>query len=106
MTVWDSLVLGWAVVVTLLYGVRAYCVHSIREQNPGLYELLGKPFDISRYSWGFLFRVSRYSQFSELTRVLRYVIRAGQVGLVAVMVLTGLISMMLGRSLLFGSRLP
>jgi len=62
-----SFILVWVILVVMAYMLRLYCVSAIQTQSPKLYELLGKPAYISRYSWGFLRKASRHPEFQELT---------------------------------------
>src|ERR1700733_8680513 len=50
-------------------GVRAPGLLRVcySDTSPKLYELLGKPAYISRYSWGFLRKASQHPEFEELT---------------------------------------
>ena len=62
-----SFIAVWGILVAIAYALRVYCVSAIRRQSPKLYDLLGKPAYISRYSWGFLRKAPIYCEFQELT---------------------------------------
>jgi len=62
-----SFIIVWVILVVMAYMLRLYCVSAIQTQSPKLYELLGKPAYISRYSWAFLRKASKYPEFQELT---------------------------------------
>jgi hypothetical protein len=62
-----SVIVVWVSLVVVAYVLRLYCVSAIQTQSPKLYELLGKPAYISRYSWGFLRKASQHTEFLELT---------------------------------------
>jgi len=84
----------WMVLVLLLHGLRAYCVLTIRSCAPGLYERLGRPEPVSRYSWGFLQNAAQDSEFAGLPRASRHAFRAAQ-GLFGVIVLLTLVVLVL-----------
>jgi hypothetical protein len=68
-------IVAWVILAAVAYMLRVYCVSAIRTQSPKLYELLGKPAYISRYSWTFLRKASKYSEYQELTERARGAIR-------------------------------
>jgi hypothetical protein len=62
-----NFIVVWVILAVIAYLLRVFCVSAIRTQSPKLYERLGKPAYISRYSWGFLHKASTYPEFQELT---------------------------------------
>ena len=62
-----SFIVVWVILAVMAYMLRLYCVSAIQTQSPKLYELLGNPAYISRYSWGFLHKASKHPEFQELT---------------------------------------
>ena len=74
-----SFVVIWAILVVAAYILRVYCVSAIQTQSPRLYELLGKPAYISRYSWKFLRKASKHPEFQELTQRVRGALQVANV---------------------------
>jgi hypothetical protein len=74
-----SFIVAWVILVVMAYMLRLYCVSAIQRQSPKLYELLGKPAYISRYSWGFLRKASKHPEFQELTVRARSALRMASV---------------------------
>lgn len=74
-----SFIVVWVCLVAIAYALRLYCVSAIQRQSPKLYELLGKPAYISRYSWGFLRKASKHAAFQELTGRARSALRMASV---------------------------
>lgn len=95
-----SFIIVWVTLVAAAYLLRLYCVSAIRTQSPRLYELVGKPAYISRYSWGFLHKVSKYPEFQELTHGARSAVRVAIILDVTLTVLTGLLVLMWLRAFL------
>src|SRR5690349_6322600 len=87
----------WIVLVLLLHGLRAYCVLTIRSCTPGLYERLGRPEPVSRYSWGFLQNGAQDSEFAALPRASRYAFRAAQALFVVIVLLSLLVLVLVAR---------
>lgn len=83
-----SFIVVWVTLVIAAYILRLYCVSAIQKQSPKLYELLGKPAYISRYSWGFLRKASRHPEFQELTQQARSALRVASVLDVILTILT------------------
>jgi hypothetical protein len=73
-----NFIVVWVILVVIAYVLRVYCVSAIQTQSPKLYELLGKPAYISRYSWGFLRKASRHPEFQELTLRARSALRVAR----------------------------
>lgn len=86
-----SFIIAWALLVVVAYALRVYCVSAIQTQSQKLYELLGKPSYVSRYSWGFLRKASKYPEFRELTKLARNAIRFARLLDVVLTALTGLL---------------
>jgi hypothetical protein len=93
-----SFIVVWVILVVAAYMLRLYCVSAIQTQSPKLYELLGKPAYISRYSWGFLRKASRHSEFQELTQRARSALRVASVLDVILTILTILLVLMALRA--------
>ena len=74
-----NFIVVWVILVLMAYMLRLYCVSAIQRQSPKLYELLGKPAYISRYSWGFLSKASKHPEFQELTVRARSALRIASV---------------------------
>jgi hypothetical protein len=74
-----SFIVLWVSLVGVAYVLRLYCVSSIQTQSPKLYELLGKPGLMSRYSWAFLRKASKYPEYQELTERARSALRVASV---------------------------
>jgi hypothetical protein len=82
----------WVALVSVLYALRVYCVSAIKSQSPQLYEQIGKPASVSRYSWRFLYVVSRSPPFLQLTRRTRLAVH----GLQACFLIATVLSIALG----------
>jgi hypothetical protein len=89
-----SFIVVWVSLVVVAYMLRLYCVAALRTQSPKLYELLGKPAYTSRYSWGFLRKVSRYPEFQELTQQARLALRVANALDVVLTILSTLLVLM------------
>ena len=74
-----NFIVVWVILVVIAYMLRLYCVSAIQRQSPKLYELLGKPAYISRYSWGFLRKASQHPEFQQLSLPARSAIRIARV---------------------------
>jgi hypothetical protein len=74
-----SLIFIWVGLVVAAYMLRLYCVSTIQTQSPKLYEFLGKPAYVSRYSWAFLRKASKHPEFKELTVRARTALRVARV---------------------------
>lgn len=74
-----NFIIVWVILVLMAYTLRLYCVSAIQTQSPKLYELLGKPAYISRYSWGFLRKASKHPEFQELTVRARSALRIASI---------------------------
>jgi hypothetical protein len=74
-----SFIAVWAILAVIAYALRVYCVSAIRTQSPELYELLGDPAYISRYSWSFLRKASQHPEFQELTVRARVTLQVARV---------------------------
>jgi hypothetical protein len=88
----------WVILVVLAYVLRMYCVSAIQTQSPKLYERLGKPAYISRYSWGFLRKVSKYPEFQDLTERERSALRFANVLDIVLTIMSSLIALMALRA--------
>jgi hypothetical protein len=86
-----NFIVVWVILAVIAYVLRVYCVSAIQTQSPKLYELLGKPAYISRYSWGFLHKASRYPEFQELSARARGVVKVASALDVIITVLSILI---------------
>jgi len=73
-----SFIVVWVSLVVVAYMLRLYCVSAIQTQSPKLYELLGKPAYMSRYSWGFLRKASKHPEYQELTERARSALRVAR----------------------------
>jgi hypothetical protein len=93
-----SFIVVWVILVVMVYTLRLYCVSAIQTQNPKLYELLGKPAHISRYSWGFLHKASKHPEFQELTVRVRSALQLASVLDVILTTLTILLVIMALRA--------
>ena len=78
-TIATSFIVVWGILAAIAYALRVYCVSAIRTQSPKLYELLGKPAYISRYSWSFLRKASQHPEFQELTLRARITLQVASV---------------------------
>jgi hypothetical protein len=93
-----NFIIIWVVLVLIAYTLRVYCVSAIQSQSPKLYELLGKPAYISRYSWGFLRKASKHPEFEELSGWARSALRIASVLDVILTTLTILLVIMALRA--------
>jgi hypothetical protein len=93
-----NFIIFWVILVLMAYALRLYCVSAIQTQSPKLYELLGKPAYISRYSWGFLRKASKHPEFQELTVRARSALRIASVLDVILTTLTILLVIMALRA--------
>jgi hypothetical protein len=93
-----SFIVVWVTLVVVAYMLRLYCVSAIQKQSPKLYELLGKPAYISRYSWGFLRKASKHPEFQELTVRARNALRMAAVLDVILTILTILLVIIVLRA--------
>ncbi len=74
-----SFIIVWVGLVVVAYMLRLYCVSAIQTQSPKLYELLGKPAYMGRYSWAFLHKASKHPEYKELTERARSALRVAGV---------------------------
>lgn len=88
----------WVSLVVVAYMLRLYCVSAIQAQSAKLYELLGKPAYIGRYSWAFLRKASKHPEFQELTERARIALRVASVLDVILTTLTILLVIMAMRA--------
>ena len=65
--------------IVLVYILRIYCVWVLKTRGPELYEQLGRPAFMSRYSCSFIYRALRQPQFRQLGKPAWYAFRAAQV---------------------------
>jgi hypothetical protein len=94
-----SFIVIWVSLVVGAYMLRLYCVSAIQTQSPKLYELLGKPAYISRYSWAFFRKASKHPEFQELTVPARTALRVASVLDVILTTLTILLVILALRAL-------
>jgi hypothetical protein len=82
-------------------GVHASSLLRVRnpDTKPKLYELMGKPAYISRYSWAFLRKASKHPEFQELTVRARTALRVASVLDVVLTTLTILLVILALRAL-------
>jgi hypothetical protein len=74
-----NFIVVWVILVVMAYMLRFYCVSAMQTQSPKLYELLGKPAYISRYSWRFLRKASKHPEFQELSVRARTALRIANI---------------------------
>ena len=87
------------VLILVLIGLRIYVVLGIQDRSPPLYEKLGKPSLISRWSWSFLHRASGFAEFRQLPPALRRALRVAQaLDVLAIVLLVPLIVSLFRRS--------
>jgi hypothetical protein len=97
-----NFIVVWVILVLMAYMLRLYCVSAIQRQSPKLYELLGKPAYISRYSWGFLHKASKHPEFQELNVRTRGVVEVARALDVIITILSTLIVFIVLKVTFFG----